>query len=357
MDIVVAGAGVIGLAIARELAGAGARVTVLERGRAGRGATWAAAGILSPTDPHEWGGGLGAFNAAAIAAWPRWQAELAEETGMDPGFERRGELRVGPPGERFVAATREGARIAGWPCEELDADALRAAEPGLNADGLEGVRLPDTAGVRTDALTAALLAACRARVVRLREGCEVTALDDGAVTLASGERVRFERVVLATGAWSSAWAGDLVRPPVRPVLGESVVLRADGICSVPVRSSRGSVVPRRDGTYHVGTTVREQGFQDAPSVASVRRVLDNATRLFPALDGALLVGARSGLRPMSADGLPVMGPVDGGAVLATGHGREGIIHAPETARLIAGGILRGEWDAIPPAFRPSAGRA
>jgi glycine oxidase len=356
MEIVVAGAGVIGLALARELAGGGARVTVLERGRAGRGATWAAAGILSPTDPREWGGGLGAFNAGAIAAWPEWQARLAGETGLDTGFERRGELRVGPPGEPFVTATREGARRAGWPCEELDADALRAAEPGLAADGLEGVHLPGTAGVQTDALTAALLASCRARGVRLREGCAVTALDAEAAVLAGGERVRFERFVLATGAWSSAWAGDLVRPAVRPVLGESIVLRAEGICRVPVRSSRGSVVPRRDGTYHVGTTVREQGFQDAPSVASVRRVLDNATRLFPALDGALLVGARSGLRPMSADGLPIMGPVGGGVVLATGHGREGIIHAPATARLIAAGILGGEWDAIPAAFRPSAER-
>ncbi|MEA2279672.1 MAG: glycine oxidase [Solirubrobacteraceae bacterium] len=356
MEIVVAGAGVIGLAVARELAGGGARVTVLERCRAGRGATWAAAGILSPTDPHEWGGALGAFNAGAIATWPGWQAELAGETGLDTGFEQRGELRVGPPGERFVAATRDGARLAGWACEELDADALRAAEPGLAADGLEGLRLPDTAGVRTDALTAALLASCRARGVRLREGCAVTALERQAAVLAGGERVRFERFVLATGAWSSAWAGDLVRPVVRPVLGESVVLRADGICALPVRSSRGSVVPARDGTYHVGTTVRELGFQDAPSVASVRRLLDNATRLFPALDDALLVGARSGLRPMSADGFPIMGPVDGGVVLATGHGREGIIHAPATARLIAAGILGGEWDAIPAAFRPSAER-
>jgi glycine oxidase len=348
MDIVVAGAGVIGLAAARELAGRGARVTVIERGRAGRGATWAAAGIISPTDPHEWAGGLGAFNAAAIAQWPGWQADLAEETGLDTGFERRGELRVGPPGDRFVTATREGARLAGWACEELDADALRAAEPNLRADGLEGVHLPGTAGVRTDALVAALLASCAQRGVTLREGATVGGVEPRAAVLESGERVRADRVVLAAGAWSAAFA--FIRPAVRPVLGESLVLRAHDVSRVPVRSSAGSVVPRSDGTYHVGTTVRERGFQSLPGVASVRRVLDNATRLFPLLDEAELVGARSGLRPMSADGLPIIGPT-GIAVVATGHGREGIIQAPATARLVARGILDDDWSAVPEAFR------
>jgi glycine oxidase len=349
MEIVVAGAGVIGLAAARELAGGGAHVTVLEAGRAGRGATWAAAGILSPTDPHEWTGGLGAFNAAAIALWPGWQAELAEETGLDTGFERRGELRVGPPGERFVEATREGARLAGWPIEELDADGLRAAEPNLRAEGLAGIHLPHTAGVRTDALTAALLASCAQRGVSLREGATVGGVEPRAAVLASGERVRADRVVIAAGAWSGAFA--FIRPAVRPVLGESIVLRAHDVCRIPVRSSAGSVVPRSDGTYHVGTTVRERGFQSRPSVASVRRVLDNATRLFPQLDEAELVGARSGLRPVSADGLPVIGPT-GTAVVATGHGREGIIHAPETARLVARGVLDDDWSGVPDAFRP-----
>jgi glycine oxidase len=349
MEIVVAGAGVIGLAAARELAGGGAHVTVLEAGRAGRGATWAAAGILSPSDPHEWTGGLGAFNAAAIALWPGWQAELAEETGLDTGFERRGELRVGPPGERFVEATREGARLAGWPIEELDADGLRAAEPNLRAEGLAGIHLPHTAGVRTDALTAALLASCAQRGVSLREGATVGGVEPRAAVLTSGERVRADRVVIAAGAWSGAFA--FVRPPVRPVLGESIVLRAHDVCRIPVRSSAGSVVPRSDGTYHVGTTVRERGFQSRPSVASVRRVLDNATRLFPQLDEAELVGARSGLRPVSADGLPVIGPT-GTAVVATGHGREGIIHAPETARLVARGVLDDDWSGVPDAFRP-----
>ena len=63
------------------------------------------------------------------------------------------------------------------------------------------------------------------------------------------------------------------------------------------------------------------------------------------------VSARSGLRPVSADGLPIIGPT-GTAVVATGHGREGIIHAPETARLLARGILDDDWSGVPDAFRP-----
>jgi glycine oxidase len=205
--------------------------------------------------------------------------------------------------------------------------------------------------VRTDALTAALLAACAQRGVRIHEGAAVAGVEPQAAVLETGDRVRADRVVIATGAWSAGFA--FVRPAVRPVLGESLVLRAHDVCRIPVRSSAGSVVPRSDGTYHVGTTVRERGFQSLPSVGSVRRVLENATRLFPLLDEAELVGARSGLRPMSADGLPVIGPT-GTAVLATGHGREGIIHAPETARLVARGVLADDWSEVPASFR--AGR-
>jgi glycine oxidase len=357
-EIVVVGAGVIGLALARELAGRGARVTVLERERPGAGATRAAAGILSPTDPHEWVGVLGDFNRDAIAGWGAWQAELGDETGLPTGYEQRGELRVGPPGERFVAATREGASAAGWAWEPVDADGLRALEPGLAADGLEGVRLPGTAGVVTDRLVAALEASCRGRGVDVRAGCVAAAVDERAraLVLEGGERIAYGELVLATGAWTSAWAPGRARPAIRPVLGENVLVRGEGLCAIPIRSSRGSIVPRADGTYHVGTTVLEHGFQDEPSVGSVRRILENAMRLLPALADAGFVEARSGLRPMSADGLPVLGPAGDGIAVATGHGREGIIHAPLTAQVVAAGVLDGDWSGVPEAFRPSADR-
>lgn len=350
-DVVVAGGGVVGLAVARELAGRGARVVVCERGAPGGGATWASAGILSPTAPHEWEGALGAFNAAAIGAWPAWADALADETGVPSGLERRGELRVGAPGERFLVATERGAAAAGWACERVDA---REVEPALAADGLDVLHLPGSAGVATDVFVRALLASCAARGVEVRTGAEVVHVASGVVELRGGERLACGTVVVATGAWVPA---PLDPALVRPVLGESLIVRPGagaGAPRVPIRSSAGSVVPRADGTAWLGTTVLDRGFQAAPSLGSVAAIAANATRLVPALRDAAFAEARSGLRPVSADGLPLLGPAreaEPRLVLATGHGREGIIHAPPTATLLADGVLDGAWAAIPPALR------
>lgn len=362
-DVVVVGAGVIGLAVARELAGRGASVTVLEREDGpGRGATRAAAGILSPTDPHEWDGGLGDVTRSAIAGWPAWAAALGDETGEDPGFERRGELRLGAAADDpFLAATRAGAAAAGWRCEPVGAHELAELEPELAPDaGRVGLHLPDTAAVNVDRLVPALVRACQQAGVTIITGREVERLDAaaGTVTTTDGERLASDRLVIATGAWSGRWAPEAVRPPVRPVLGEAVILRSPDrvLCRHTVRTGRGSVVPRADSSYWAGTTVLERGFQEAPSAASVRAILAHAAGLLPAADAALVVEARSGLRPVSADGRPLVGDVAPRVVVATGHGREGIIHAPACARAVADGLLDGDWSDVPPSFRPSAAR-
>lgn len=228
-------------------------------------------------------------------------------------------------------------------------------EPALAAEGLDVLHLPDTGGVATDVLVRALLAVCAARGVEVRAGAEVERVVPGAVELRGGERLVCGTVVVATGAWVPEPLRASV--PVRPVLGESLVVRPGagaGAPRVPIRSSAGSVVPRADGTCWLGTTVLDRGFQSAASLGSVAAIAANATRLVPSLADAAFVEARAGLRPVSADGLPLLGPARDDrdtVVLATGHGREGIIHAPPTATLLADGVLDGAWDRIPPALR------
>jgi glycine oxidase len=353
-EVLIAGAGVVGLALARELAGRGVAVRVVDRGDPGAGATRAAAGILSPTDPHEWDDVLGAFNVASIERWRTWERELGEETGLPTGYEQRGEMWVGAPGEPIVAAAIRGAARVGWRAQELDEAAIRALEPAVVPDGLEGVHLPDTAAVHTDLLTAALLASCLARGVEL-VAATITGLEDGAVRLEDGTGIPFATLVVATGAWTDGWLPEHLRPRLIPRLGESLLVRSPGnvLCTRPVRSTAGSIVPRTDGTYWVGVTMLERGFQDRPSAGSVRRIIERTSRLIPALDDALFLEARSGLRPASPTGLPIVGPIADDVVLATGHGREGIIQAPLTAQLVADGIAGGDWSATPPALLPA----
>ena len=359
-DVLIVGAGAIGLATARALAHGGASVVVVDRGAPGGGATRAAGGILSPTDPAEWAAPLGPYNLAAIARWPGWAAGLAEETGRDSGHDVPGELRLTRTGarveEEFVAAASAGAAAAGWAQRAIGADELRALEPGLAA-GAGALHLPGTAAVRVDALVAALLAACAGLGVELVRG-DVTGIGDGAVTLAGGGTLGAGTLVLAGGAWlREPWVPEAIRPPVVPILGEALVLApAEPVCTHIIRTTQGSIVPRADGTVYTGTTMRERGFQRHADLGSVRAIAARAAALLPALDGARFVEARAGLRPRSADGLPFVGPAAAGIVLAGGHGREGIIHAPLCADGVARGVLDGDWGLVPDAFRPAPER-
>ena len=189
---------------------------------------------------------------------------------------------------------------------------------------------------------------------------DVTGVDPAARTLrlSGGGTLGAGTLVLAGGAWmGQPWVPAAIRPPVAPVLGEALVLAVDEpVCGRMIRTAEGSIVPRPDGTVYAGTTVRERGFQRHVDLGSIRSVAARAAALLPALDGARFVEARAGLRPRSADGLPFVGPVHDGVVLAAGHGREGIIHAPLCAEGVARGVLDGDWGAVPDTFRPAPER-
>lgn len=166
----------------------------------------------------------------------------------------------------------------------------------------------------------------------------------GGARLDSGETVEADAVVVAAGAWSGLL--DLPRPlPIRPVRGQIVVLRT--IPPLLGRTTWGPgcyLVPRRDGRLLVGSTMEEAGFEPGVTAAAVSRLLGEAVRVAPGLAGAEVQGFQIGLRPASADGLPVLGrdPDVDRLVYATGHFRNEVLLAPETAERVAAMVLDGE---------------
>jgi glycine oxidase len=340
-------------------------VTVVERQAPGAGASSVAAGLLAPSDPEEWEGVRGAFNLAAMADWPAFAAELEAAASTTIGYRRDGALRIA-----LTDADRPGLEIArramaaaGIEHTELDADGVRAEEPGLRGP-VAGLLIPGDAHVATDRLVAALAVAARRTGVRILTGVEPVAALRGpggaleGVALSDGTELRAGLTVLATGAWSSqtAWLPEEVRPPVRPVLGEYVLLRqsdddgAGPVCRRVIRGGGGSVAPRDDGRYWVGTTVRDAGYATLPRADAVHDVLDRWLALLPALGALGVERAGAGLRPRTPDGLPIVGRCAiAGLVLATGHGREGIMHAPLTGAAVAG-LAAGE--PMPPLLAP-----
>jgi glycine oxidase len=165
-------------------------------------------------------------------------------------------------------------------------------------------------------------------------------------------------VVVAAGAWSPALAPDGPGPPVRPVKGQILELRVRGAMPEPitrvVRTPRCYLVARGDGRVVLGATMEEQGFDTAVTADGVYRLLEAAWEVVPEVGELELVEAGAGLRPGTPDNAAVVGAGElDGLVWATGHWRNGVLHAPlagETvAGLLAGGVLPDQLAPLDPA--------
>lgn len=362
-DAVFVGGGVIGLACAWRAARRGARVAVLDRSAPGRGATRVAAGMLAPVGELTFGEPeLLELTLAAARLYPDFVAELEAATGEGTGFERLGALHVALDSDEAAQLRRvhDLQRSLELEAEWLPPRRCRGLEPGLTPSFHGGVLASGEAAVDPRALTAALVSACAGEGVEIRAGCEVVGgiFAKGRI---AGVRVKkradfgkehhaladpdgvfhADNVVLASGAWSGAadWLPEHARPPVRPVKGQVLELRAadeERPIQRIVASERVYLVPRRDGRLIVGATVEERGFDTAVTAGGVHELLREAYRLLPEVAEMELVDATAGLRPSTPDNLPIVGPgaIDG-LLLATGHYRNGILLAPLAAETIA----------------------
>jgi glycine oxidase len=347
-DAVIVGGGVIGLSCAWRAVQGGARVAVVERSQPPAGATRVAAGMLAPVGELAFGEPeLLRMTLAAAELYPDFVAELEAASGLSTGYRRDGALHVALDRDEAAELQRvhELQRSLGLAAEWLPSRRCRELEPGLTPSFNGGVHAPDEASVEPRALVAALLTALEAEGVEvLSETGVETALREGkrivGVRTERGEELRADATVLAAGAWSgqAEWLPEEARPPVRPVKGQILELRAsDGVmpCSRIVASERVYLVPRPDGRLIVGATVEEQGFDTAVTAGGVHELLREAYRLLPEVAEMELIDASAGLRPATPDNLPLVGPsgVDG-LLWATGHYRNGILLAPLAANLI-----------------------
>jgi glycine oxidase len=367
-DVVVVGGGAIGLSCAWRAAQRGARVAVFDRSAPGWGATRVAAGMLTPVGELTFGEPeLLELTLAAARLYPDFVAELEAATGKGTGFERLGALHVALDRDEAAQLRRvhDLQRSLELEAEWLPPRRCRDLEPGLTPSFHGGVLASGEAAVDPRALTEALVAACAGEGVEIRAGCEVVggifegerlagvrakhradvAKEHYTVTDSDGAFLA-EQVVLANGAWSGAaeWLPEHARPPVRPVKGQVLELRARSE-EPPTRhilaSERVYLVPRPDGRLIVGATVEEQGFDTAVTAGGVHELLREAYRLLPDVAEMELLDAIAGLRPGTPDNLPIVGPgaIDG-LLLATGHYRNGILLAPVAAETIAAHLAR-----------------
>ncbi len=372
-DVVVAGGGVIGTAIAWRAAAAGLEVVLVDPER-GDAASLVAAGMLAPASEALFGeGALLRINLLALARFGSFAAELEEVTGRRAGLRREGTLAVAyDPGD-YAALMRLTAfrRSAGLDTEELDSRACRKLESFLTPDVHGGVLFAGDWSVDNRRYAAVLREAAAAAGVRMvRDRVTEVLVRDGrarGVAVADGGTIGSDQVVVAAGCWSGEVDGlpAELRDVVRPVKGQLLRLRhPDAMPPVLAHTIRATVrgadvylVPRADGEVIVGATSEERGPDRTVTAGAVHDLLHDAMSVLPVTSELILAETCAGLRPGTPDNGPVVGGFGAGSghsglLLATGHYRNGILMSPVTADAIVacmtGQPAAAEWAPFTP---------
>jgi glycine oxidase len=349
-ELLVVGAGVIGLSVAWLARRAGIAVTVLERDASGQGTSRVAAGMVAPVAEVEFGPAgrrLLDLGLRSAASWPGFAELLSERSGTAVQLRRTGTLLLAADADEAAELDRQlqFRRSLGLDVRRLAPSAARELEPAL-APVLRGaLEVPDDHAVDPRQVLQALRRVCELDGVELREGSPVLALEHASgrvagVELAGGERLAAENVLLAVGPWSASIEGldASARMPVRPVKGQILRLRdpaGPGLLERVVRYTGGYVVPRGDGRYVLGATVEERGFELGATAGGVYELLRDAHELLPGIAELEIEELSTGLRPGTPDNLPAIGRgALEGLWWATGHHRNGILLAPLTAELL-----------------------
>lgn len=358
-DVIIIGGGVSGLLCARELAAAGAHVTVVERQTLGKESSWAGGGILSPLNPWQTPAAITALCRWSQAAYPQLAADLRDATQIDPEWL--------PSGLLFHACT-ELNRAIDWaqrenrPQQTLNAEEVALLEPHIHASG-QSLLLPDVAQLRNPRMLQALRQDLTQRGVTLQENHAIDSLiikQGRVVGLNSRQPIAAAGIYLVTaGAWTALLGSNsgLTTPPIAPVKGEMLIFDAPpGLLKRIVLSQGRYLIPRQDGKILAGSTVENAQFNKHTTDGARKTLHDFATALLPPLKDCRIEKHWAGLRPGSPDGIPSIGPHAEIANLYfnCGHYRNGFVMAPASARLLADHVLNRPPTLDPTPYLPAA---
>jgi glycine oxidase len=356
-DVIVVGAGVVGLLTARELTRAGFSVTLVERGLTGREASRAAAGILSTLFPWRSPKPLALLSRWSQSSYAMLADDVRRASGIDPEWTPSG-LLCFDLNEREAA--QAWAQTTGRAIDFLEAHEVRRQEPALADQARPAIFLPGIAHIHISRFLRALREAMLNEGVPIKEETGVTGLTEkgGKVTgvrTESGE-LHAEHVVIAAGAWSAGLAEMLgITLKVEPVRGQIIQFRGPpGLLGRVLCEGDHYLLARRGGEIIVGSTHEHVGFDRDVTTEARDKLTQVAASLLPVLKGAVPARQWSGIRPGSPEGIPYIGPHPKlqGLWFNTGHYAYGVTLAPGSARLLAD-LMAGRAPILDPApYRP-----
>ncbi|WP_271251866.1 glycine oxidase ThiO [Pseudanabaena sp. Chao 1811] len=338
-DVLVIGGGIIGLATAIALSQKGANVTVIEREICGKGATWAAAGMLAP-EAERLEGTLLDFGIRSRDMYPKWIANLMRLSGLDCGYWCCG----------MIAPSLEESdhQIISQHPKYINREESRKRQSGLGESVLGSLWLPEDGQVNNRKLAKALLTTAQSLSIKILEGVTVYQIARDAQRVihldTSVGNLQGDRYILATGAWTRS----LLPLPVKPIKGQMLsVFDRDRQLQRVIYAPSCYIVPRQDGQIVIGATVEDNGFSQGNTAAGLAQLLNRAIAVYPAISNMPITETWWGFRPHAPNEIPILGASDyENLILATGHYRNGILFAPITAKLIADFVIEGIKDPI-----------
>ncbi|HYR45156.1 MAG TPA: glycine oxidase ThiO [Terriglobia bacterium] len=336
-DVIVIGGGIIGLSIAREIAGRKS-VLLLDRGATGLGTSRAAAGMLSPLSEADDQGPFFHLCRASLAMYDRFIDELKKESGLDISYSTEGLLALASSEDSAARLCRryEWQHQAGFRVELLSARDIQRMEPLVTAPVVNALFMPDERSVAPRRLVNAVRESCFRRGVEIRTGVHVDAISPNTVHFAH-TAIEASSIILASGVWSAEFGG--VRPPIpiSPRKGQILSLGMPmGAFRHMIRWGGSYFVPRSTGELVVGATNEDVGFDLAVTPAGLGRLLTDAQMISSCVGSYPILETWTGLRPATPDELPIMGAsAVPGVYYATGHYRNGVLLAPITAAIMA----------------------
>ncbi len=343
-DVLIVGGGLTGLLAARELALAGAAVSVLERGELAKESSWAGGGIISPLYPWRYPDPVNELAGWSQKHYEALTSELRDSTGVDPEYVLCG-LNVLAPGDDDAALAWKTRFDA--PLVPIDAQKAKDLEPELGVD-CGGYLMPHVGQIRNPRLLQSLLVNLEQLGVKIQSHSPVQQVlaDNGrvrGVVTPSGD-MSADVVVVAGGAWSRQILEGMGRTlNIEPVRGQMLLYKAEpGLVRQITLYEGHYVIPRRDGRVLVGSTMERAGFDKSTTESAAQELSAAALKIIPKLANYTIERHWAGLRPGSQTGVPYISefPEIEGLFLSTGHFRNGVVMGPASARLLGDLILK-----------------